>query len=98
MTKAIAKSTSAANTAANGTMIRGKYTLEMRLALRTRLVLDRLMAVEKKVQGRSAVYEKTGYGTVPDETCISLPKMMEKTTIVRNGCRIAQAAPMTVCL
>ena len=41
---------------------------------------------------------KIGYGTPFDGKFANRPKTNVKTTIVRKGCRIAQATPIDVCL
>src|SRR4051812_25282681 len=56
------------------------------------------MAVAKKVQGKSPAQANRGYGRFPDETWAMRPKKMAKTIIIVAGCRMAQAAPSTVCL
>ncbi len=87
-----------ASTEASGRIMRGKYTLVIMWLELTSERLASCSALENSVQGISAVYEKIGYGTPSEGTPARLPKKMLKTTIVRNGCRMAQAAPSAVCL
>src|SRR5216684_8283201 len=53
MANEIAKSTNPAQIAAPGTITRGKYTLLIKFALPTKLLLLAVTALEKKVHGRS---------------------------------------------
>jgi hypothetical protein len=85
-------------TPASGRSTRGKYTFVTRPRFETRLLLASDVADAKYVQGRRAEYTKIGYGTPFDGKFANLPKTNVKTTIVRNGCRIAQETPMDVCL
>src|ERR1041385_4155967 len=96
--KEIPKSTSPASTDEIGTTSRGKYTFLIRFWLPTRLFADSLSAYANSCHGSSAVYANTGYGTPSDGTFASRPKNTLNTTIVKNGCRIAHAAPSAVCL
>jgi hypothetical protein len=97
-TNAIKKSTMPAITDDSGNIIRGKYIFVIIWLLATNDLLASRRAFENNVQGSNAVKEKMGYGTPSEGTFARLPKKMLKTTIVRNGCRIAQLAPNNVCL
>ncbi len=79
-------------------MSRGKYTFWTSVAVLTMLVDAWLTPCEKSVHGRSPTYEKIGYGRPSDPTPASRPKKIVKTTMLRSGWRIAQAAPSAVCL
>src|SRR5919199_6392910 len=93
------KSITGATTAASGMISRGKKTFVIRFWFPTMLVLLAPRQDEKYVQGRSAVKVKSAYGTwYSDFTCSALLKSTVKTTMVTNGCRIAQEAPRAVCL
>jgi len=52
----------------------------------------------KKVHGTRAVKAKIGYGILSEGIFASFPKNKLKTTMVKNGWMIAQAAPNAVCL
>src|ERR1700675_2618134 len=60
--RVIRKSANAVITELPGTISRGKYTFEIRLALPTRLVLDSLNAVEKNCHGNMAANTSSAYG------------------------------------
>ena len=51
----------------------------------TRLSLDAVDRRREVLQGSSAEYEKTGYGTPSDGNFANCPKNTVKTTIVKNG-------------
>ena len=77
---------------------RGKYTLVNRCVWLTRLTPPCETAFAKKTHGSRPAYTKIGYGTPSDGMRAKAPKNMEKITMVQTGWRIAQAAPITVCL
>ena len=54
-----------------------------------------LMAPAKKAQGTSPVKTNSEYGTFADGRSASRPKNRLRTTMVANGCRMAQATPST---
>ena len=66
--------------------------------LPTRLLLAADSEDAKYVHGSNAEYTKIGYGTPFEGNFANRPKTSVKTTIVRNGWRIAQATPIDVCL
>src|SRR5262245_59182719 len=92
------KSTIGTVAPARGSRIRGKYTFVTNPRFETRLPPASATADAKYVQGSSAEYVKIGYGTLFDGKLAKRPKMNVKTTIVRNGCTIAHATPIDVCL
>lgn len=95
----MAKSTKLVITALAGTIIRGKYTLDIRLALPTRLLLASLSALLKKCQGNMATKTINAYGAEEgDSNLATLLKTTVKTIVVSIGRTIAHAAPITVCL
>src|SRR3954447_1828149 len=57
-----AMSTIPASTDDAGTIMRGKYTFEIRCALPIRLLLELVRPVEKNVHGTSAAMTKSEYG------------------------------------
>ena len=83
--KAIAKSISPAPTAAQGIIMRGKYTLVMRFALPTKLLPLFVMALEKKVQGINPARANSGYETPSEGIPAKRPKNSQKISIVKSG-------------
>jgi hypothetical protein len=81
-----------------GTTRRGKYTFVIRCWLETRLLEDSFSAKANNCHGSRPVNANTGYGTPSDGIFASRPKKTLNTTIVRTGCKTAQAAPSAVCL
>jgi hypothetical protein len=70
----------------------------MRLASPTRLVLLRVIASEKKVQGNKAAKAKMGYGRPSEGTLTNRPNITAKIPMVKSGWKIAHATPKAVCL
>src|SRR5208282_5376245 len=84
--RVIRKSTKLVMTEPAGTMRRGKYILEIRLALPIRLLLDSLRAVEKNCQGSIAAMTSSAYGAAPGAGSLAiLLKTTVKTTVVSKG-------------
>ena len=77
-----------------GMTSRGKYTFLMRFAdaHEAAATTGRCRAA-KRVQGRSPVKEKSGYGSPSEPTLASRPKKIVKTIIVSSGWRTAHATP-----
>src|SRR2546430_16642111 len=94
----ITKSTRLVITLLAGTTNRGKYTLEIMLALVTRLLPLSASAVEKNCQGSRPQKTRMGYGTPSEGILAKRPKTTVRTTIVNNGRITPQATPTTVCL
>src|SRR5438105_5391741 len=94
----MAKSTKETMTELAGTINRGKYTFEIRLAF----VINELLPSEREVanncHGSIAAKTMTGYGTPSLGSLAFRLKTNTKTTIVRNGRITAQSTPITVCL
>src|ERR1700761_1153351 len=67
------------------TMRRGKYILDIRFPLDTRLSPLSDMAFEKKVQGSIPQRTSSGYGTPPDGIFPNFPKTNVSTSIVSSG-------------
>src|SRR6516165_1374194 len=76
----IRKSTRLTTSELSGTISRGKYTFETRLALLTRLLLDSLRAVLKSCQGSIPASTSRVYGTSPDGSRAILLKTNTKTS------------------
>src|ERR1700690_687436 len=79
-------------------MSRGKYTLEIKLELDTRLFPLSVIAVEKNCQGSMPQKTNSGYGAPPEGILPSFPKTTVSTTMVRRGRMSDQATPTKVCL
>src|SRR5256885_14769730 len=94
----IAKSTKETMTELAGTIIRGKYTFEIKFAFVTSELLPSAREVANNCHGSIAAKTITGYGTPSLGSLAILPKMKTKTTMVRNGRSTAQRTPITVCL
>jgi len=56
-----------------------------------------VIEVRNKVQGTSAEYENTTYGTPPVSTGMILVKRMVKTNIIARGWAIAHRIPRMDC-
>src|SRR4029077_5410403 len=97
-TREMAKSTKETMTELAGTINRGKYTFEMRLALVMRELLPSEREVANNCHGSIAANTMTGYGTPSLGSLAMRLKTKTNTTIVRNGRITAQRTPITVCL
>src|SRR5690606_12689006 len=81
----IKKSTRLTITLLVGTMSRGKYTLEIRLVLLTRLCPLSANAVAKNCHGNIAQKTNNGYGTPPEGIFANLEKTIVRTPTVSTG-------------
>jgi hypothetical protein len=95
----IAKSTRLVMTELAGIIIRGKYTLVIRLEFPTKLRLASLKELDKNCQGSIPTKTMRAYGAVPAAGNLATRlKIKVKIIVVRIGRTILQAAPITVCL
>ena len=85
MIEAMEKSTKAASIDAIGKISLGKYILFTKLALFTTLLDPKEIDVEKKVQGKRALYENMGYGIPSLGILANLEKITVKISIIDKG-------------
>src|SRR5262249_9372385 len=92
------KSTNGTSTPAKGSKSRGKYTFVTSVPFETSEVLETCSAAEKYCHARIPAKAKIGYGRLPEGNRANLPKTSEYTMAVKSGWKIAQPAPIAVCL